>query len=283
MSEPETSETKALPFYSWPDRIGVGFPLTALVWSWILGNSMLLVYLPWAPYAMLALTVWVMVLTTRLCQGEDKWKFPGGKWAMGVAIVGSIAAILYMALFVVGFGIIEFALLPAALLVVYTLNQLLLGGPGKLLLVTYFVGGMAFSYGCAVPVWYSAAIYSLPLFVVDQRNLYLGFLIFIFLMTKELWKRERLLGEVDEYVDWEEEDARLVVWVSVPLLILVGLCLYLAYSYGSATAWVFYCIAISAAVMYVLNKYRACFSLIQLRWLLFVVLMLPGLFQFLVK
>lgn len=279
MAKAITTELEILPFYSWPDRMGVGFPLTALVWSWIMGNSMRLVYLPWAPYAMLALTVWVMVLTTRLCEGADKWRFPGGRWAMGAAIFCSVAAILYMAFFVVGFGIIEFAFLPAALLVIYTLNQLLLGSSGKLLLFTYFVGGMAFSYGCAVPVWYSAAVYSWPLFVVDQRNLYLGFLIFIFLMTKELWRRERQLAYTFDYVDWEEEDARLVVWVAVPLLILVGLCLYLAYSYGSTTAWVFYCIAISAALMYVLNKYREHFSLIQLRWLMFVVLVIPGLFQ----
>lgn len=279
MAQAKIQEAPKLPIYAWPDRLGIGFPIAALIWSWILGNSMQLVYLPAAGYAMLFLTVWVMVLMTRMCRGEGKLHFPGGRLGMTFFIFCSILAILWMALFVVGFGIMDFSLLPAGLLVIYTLNQMLLGSSGKLLLVTYFIGGMAFAYGCAVPVWYNAAIYSVHLFIVDQRILYLGLLIFISLTTNELWKRERELVDSQEPVDWEEEDARLMVWVSIPSFILVGLCLYLAYTYGSTTAWVFYSIAISAALMHVLNKSRDRFSLLQLRWMMFLVLVLPGVFQ----
>ncbi len=266
--------------YDWLDRLGAGFPLVALIWSWILGNSMHLVYLPWAPYAMLALTVWIMVLLTRMCsRGQTTRVFPGGWWVAGLVILASLGAILWMALFVVGFGISEFSLFPAVLLVIYTFNQILSRFSRKLPIFTFFLGGMAFAYGCAVPVWYSAAIYSVPGFIVDQRTLYLGLMMFLFLMANELWKRERAEYELGSEMDWEEEEARLMVWVSLPLLILAGFCLYLAYVWGNSGAWYFYSLAISSGLMHVLNRSRFRLTMSQLRLLLFVCLIVPGVVQ----
>lgn len=273
-------DSRELPFYSWPDRLGICFPLVALVWSWILGNSMNLVYLPWAPYAMLALMVWGMVLLTRMCRGDKASEFPGGNLGMIVVVTGAAVAILWMALFVVGLGILQFSYLPAALMGVYLFNHVLYAGRGKLPLITYLLGGMAFAYGCAVPVWYSAAIYSLPGFIVDQRTLFLGLLMFICILAAELWKRERLEVESGVEMDWEEEEARIMVWVSVPLMILAGCCIYLAYSQKNSSEWVYYSIAIAAVLVHLLSRYHLRFSLYQLRLLMFVCLVVPAIVNF---
>lgn len=231
---------------------------------------------------MLALTVWVMVLITRLFQ-KDKGRFPGGKWGMIFVIAGALSAITWMALFVVGLGILEFSTFPAMLLVIYLLNQALLSGTGRFLVVTYFIGGLAFAYGCAVPVWYSAAIYSLHSFLFDARTFFIGLLIFMAQTTSEVWKRERYLLETDVRANWEDEDARVVVWVSIPLMLLVGLCLLWGYrmskegTYGDSGMWVFYSIAICAGMIHVLNKIRHGFNMQQLRWMLFIALVLPAL------
>lgn len=274
---PEMSvDTKALPYYSWPDRLGICFPVVALIWSWILGNSMHLVYLPWAPYAMLALTVWSMVLLTRMCRGDKEDEFPGGNWGMSCVVFVSVVAVVWMALNVVGLGILKFSYLPGVLMVIFLINHLLYASRDRLPLVTYLLGGLAFAYGCAVPVWYSAAIYSLPGFMVDRRTLCLGLLMFICILAGELWKRERKDAEVYAEMDWEEEEARIMVWISVPLMIIAAFSLFQAYVLGTSSEWVYYSIAISAILVHVLSRHHLKFSLYQLRLLLFVCMVVPA-------
>lgn len=272
------------PYYLWLDKLGLEFPLIALAWSWLLGQSMSLVYLPSAPYIMLALVVWSSVLTVRLCRHEaaqnSEENFPGGRWSMISIIVLSLSAVLWMALYMVGFGIIEFCKYPLILIICYGWLYLFSVGTRRLPVLALFCGGLAFAYGCAVPVWYSAAVYSVWAFLVDQRTLYIAVLMVMFLISLELWKEEDRDWENGVHADEEEEEARLLVWVSFPLLVLSAFSLFFAYNNGTDSEWVFYSIAISAGLLHILNKYHNRFSMPMLKVLSFICMVLPATIRY---
>ena len=271
------------------DTLGLGFPVVALAWSLLLGQCMSLVYIPEAPYTMLALMVWVTVLLTRLFRAMEQTglrkssvlllNFPGG-WPVLVSVCAlALGIVVWLSLYVVGLRILEFAWYPLAFLVLYSYQVISKLGSVRVPLLAFLFGGLAFAYGCALVVWYSAAIYSVYSFLVDQRTLYLGVLMMIFLLAIYLWGKEdeekRLMESLEEDWDEEEMNARLMVWVSVPLLILGAFSLYSGYHSQEGSQWFFYSIALSALSLHVLNHLFRRFSFSNVRVLGFLCLVLP--------
>lgn len=193
------------------------------------------------------------------------------------AIVGAVGVVVWMACYVVGLAILEFSLVPGILMGAYVLRCMAESEGRREYRVGYrLFGAFAFAYGCAVPVWYSAAIYSVYGFVVDRRTICLGFLVFFYMVANDLWRR---LGgmEYGSREEYEEEESMLFVWVSFPLLLLAGICLVIAYRYAGASAWVFYGVSISAGLLHVLNRRSGVMAVERLRFYGCVAMLVPVL------
>lgn len=269
----ECSDEKRFSITQWVEYLGIAYPILALSWSWILGNSMYLVYLPWAPYAMLFLVIWAGVLTMRLCQKDKRDFFIGGRWGMLVIISGAAYAVLWMAFFVVGFGISEFSSIPVFFFVLYSMRFLIRKYKDQGGYLLQFCGALAFAYGCAVPPWYSAAVYSIYGFLTDRRTLFIALLVFLYAVANRFW--ESMHADNGEEMDLEEEYSKMFVCVSLPLLILTGLSIFVAYNLDVSSSWVYYSIAVSAGLLHLLNTKSLGFSMERLHFLAVVALILP--------
>lgn len=286
------SSGKHAPWWLWPSLLSLDAPLVAVVWLYMFARAWQVNYLAWPAYVALALGVWAIYVVDRLL--DRKLRSPGDP-LLGQRhdfharhakkfIVGVVLAVLGALLLVLGF-------LPAELLISYS-------GPAIGLVVAFFllvtlspmtgevpfirnlVAGLAFGYGTAMMAHIRVPSQGWVAMALSRETLGFAVLCALNITAIHLWEHSRMSDDPEVKAGDEMS-------LTLPLTLVAGGAFVFAYMdnpwmFGrgypgeepSARPF-FYAILISAALLQILNRTRARFSIPALRTLADVAMIAP--------
>lgn len=279
------------PLWLLPNLLSLDAPLVAVAWLYMFAKTWRVDYLPWAAYFAIGLAVWIIYVTDRLLDAslvgggagkiEPRHEFHRRhqrlfRWLLvvaGIAVVALVVTRLPMTVY--GFGIggggdvnaVPFlgVILVAAFFVLSITST---HGPDEIPHSKNIIAGVAFAYGTSM-IAYAFTTFTLGEFIRSRELISFGVLCILNISAIDLWEHSRRSS--DPEIKATDELA-----LTLPLVLLGGAALvFAAQDHELTTRPFYYAVLTGSALLYVLNRNRARFSMDALRVLADVALLVP--------
>ena len=268
------------PLWLVPNLLSLDAPLVAVAWLYMLAKTWLVSYHEVHNYVALGLVVWVLYVTDRLLDAavlgdsprcKERHRFHRRHWrkfAAGVVIAGITALVLVlnnspMAIF--GYLLVE------CFLVAGFFALALFAPPGDdLPYAKNILGGLAFAFGTAMVAHVYRRELQISDLVLGSRE-FVAFAVLCILNISaiDLWEHASRSDDLE--VKAEDELA-----LTLPLTLLGGAALFFAMqNEEQGSRPFFYAILTGAALLHIVNRMRARFSMEALRVLADAALVAP--------
>ena len=279
------TDTPRKPFWLLPNLLSLDAPLVALVWLYLFAKTWGVNYHPGHGYVVLALVVWVMYVVDRLldatlhgesprCQARHRFHLKHRRKFLCVAAVAGVAA-LVMVLWKIPMAIFSYVIVEGFLVVGFFAMAVFAAPEAEdIPYAKNILAGAAFAFGTAMVAHvylYDQGIRDL-LFAPEFSCFAL--LCMLNISAIDLW--EHANHSPDPEVKAADELA-----LTLPLTLLGGAALVFALKAAEHSSRpFFYAILTGAALLHILNRTRARFSIESLRVLADVALVAPALVFF---
>lgn len=269
------------PFWLVPNLLSLDAPLVAVAWLYMFAKTWGVNYHPEHEYVVLGLVVWVLYVADRLLDaavhGESprcqaRHRFHRQHWRKFVAVAG-IAGVSALALVLTKSPMAIFQyLLVEAFLIAGFFAMALFASPGtdEMPYAKNILAGLAFAFGTAMV----AHVYLYDKRIIDlllRSREFIAFAVLCILNISaiDLWEHASRSDDLE--VKAQDEMA-----LTLPLTLLGGAALFFALqAQEQASRPFFYAILTGAALLHVVNRTRARFSMEALRVLADVALVAP--------
>ena len=280
------------PLWLYPNLLSLDAPLVAVAWLYIFAKTWRVEYLPWAAYISLGLIVWVIYVTDRLLdvsmRGDQSEKLESRhefhrkhqrvfrRVALIAGVVALTLVITHLPLNIYGFafgarGWMGHAYIGAIMVAgFFILSIFSTHGPNDLPYAKNLLAGCAFAYGTAMLAYAYTGIEIWEFFGLHARALIcFAVLCVLNISAIDLW--EHANRATDPEIKASDELA-----LTLPLTLLGAAALVFASQDRELTTRpFFYAILTGAALLHILNRTRARFSMDALRVLADVALLVP--------
>ncbi|OCA02599.1 hypothetical protein AC781_08900 [Akkermansia glycaniphila] len=254
---------------------GLDIMLVALAWGLAYSKMLWIIGLPGEPLFLLCVCVWGFVLIMRMLKVIIYKSDPHACWRpefyqarfipLAYLIIAALLAALWLGLYQVGIGLLTFCSIPAlctalALMVPYLWKNRILQ--------TALIA-LSFAGACSAPAWYYSITAPIANIILFPPTLCFAALVMLHLLSRHAWLQQG------------QEQNRIVGLLPVFLLALLLACLILANIMPPYERCFYYTIAIGAACLQVLDRYRHRMTTDQLFAIGWLSLALPALSAFL--
>jgi hypothetical protein len=273
----EMPERRRTPLWLWPNLLSLDAPIVAIVWLYMF-QRIWLQYLSWGYPVALGLAVWGIYILDRII---DVKMLPPGDPRLGprhefhqrhTKVMATIAVVALLgAAIVAGFEIsygplVEYGKFVLFLIVIFFSLTIFSKQDRDIPHLRNLFAGIAFAYGTAM----GAHMWSQATGIIDAilpaLNLALSpeMLAFAVLCTLNIsaihfWEHSRIVND-------EESGAANDMALTLPLTVLAAACIGLAVmDEESRSRPFYYAVLIASALLYVLNRLRAYYSMDALR------------------
>lgn len=267
------------PLWLYPNLLSLDAPLVAVTWLYVFAKTWL-GYLPWYAYGSLGIAVWAVYASDRLldvsmkggtAELEARHRFHsdhrkafslgiGFALACGIAIVVSLMPLaIYIYLLLGGVLVAGF----------FGLSMLSSQDPGEVPHTKNILAGVTFAFGTAMTAHVFRGEYGIGELLVSHEFLCFAVLCILNISAIDLW--EHAARSSDRETKASDELA-----LTLPLVLLAGASLfYAAFDERQNTRPFFCSILTGSALLYILNRNRAQYSMDALRVLADVALIAP--------
>jgi uncharacterized membrane protein YphA (DoxX/SURF4 family) len=268
------------PFWLIPNLLSIDAPLVAVAWLYIFAKTWRVVYLPSTTYLSLGLVVWVIYVADRLLDAlmddgksgklEARHEFhrKHQKVFRGLAMIAGLIALI---LVVTGLAtkIYGYALFGGLMVAAFfTLSIFSTQGPNEIPYAKNILAGFSFAYGTAMLAWAYTGFDSEDLLKSPELICFVVLCI-LNIAAIDLW--EHANRSSDPEIKATDELA-----LTLPLTLLGAAALIFAVKDPDLTTRpFFYAILTGAALLHILNRNRARFSMDALRVLADAALLVP--------
>lgn len=271
------------PFWLYPNLLSLDAPLVAVAWLYVFAKTWRLGYHPWEAYATLGLVVWMIYVVDRLldvsmlagtaARLEVRHQFHREhRKGFGIGLVVALLVALVLVLTRMPMTIYKYLLLGAVLLAgFFGLAMLSSQEADETPLAKNVLAGVTFAFGTAM----TAHIYrpELGIFELLRSREFVCFAVLCILNISaiDLWQHASSAADLE--IKASDELA-----LTLPLTLLGGASLVFALlDNEQSTRPFFYAVLTGSALLYILNRRRAEFSMDALRVLADVCLLVPVL------
>jgi len=268
------------PFWLYPNLLSLDAPLVAVAWLYIFAKTWRVDYLPWVAYVSLACVTWVIYVTARLLDASlrdgtaarlhPRHEFYR-KYQVLLRNIALVAGLGSVALAVVGLPttIYSYGLLGAVMLVgFFALSVFSTVEPDHLPYGRNILAGMCFAYGTAMSA-HAFTRFGAGDLLVSSELICFVVLCILHISAIGLWDCANTAGDL-------ETKAANELALTLPLTLLGGAALVFAFNESEITTRpFFYAILTGAALLQILNRIRARFSMDGLRVLAGFTLLAP--------
>lgn len=269
-------ESSRKPWWQYFNLLGLDAPFIAVLWLFLFAKTWRVDYHPWEVYVALGLIAFMVRITIKLLESairDDKTAFHVTK-RKGLAVTAILAGIGALVLTVLNFPLSGYNYLLAAVvpLIGYVgLNLFSSSEPGEISYGKHVLAGLTFSFGTALMAHAYLPSLEIQTLFVSREFISFGLLCVIASSAVDLWQRKST-GEDDEGATRDE------LALSLPLTLLGAASLVFAVQNDSMSARpFFYGILTGAALLQILNRMHYRFSHENLKVLVSVCLLIPGI------
>lgn len=267
------------PLWLYPNLLSLDAPLVALAWLHIFAKTWRLGYHPWQAYLCLGLAVWVIYVADRLLdvslhgasvndleprhrfhQRYRKWMVTGLILSVIVAtniVLTGMPRAIFMYLALGGVLVAGF----------FGLSMLASQDHKEVALSKNIIAGLTFAFGTAMTAHLYRAQFGFSELILSREFICFAILCVLNISAIDFWEHSAHSDDVEVKASDE-------LSVTLPLVLLGFSALMFAIQ-DTATRPFYYAILTGAALMYVLNRKRAEFSMDALRVLADVALIAP--------
>ena len=268
------------PLWLVPNLLSLDAPLVAVAWLYMLAKTWGVNYHPEHEYVVLGLVVWVLYVTDRLLDAavlgdsprcQERHRFHRRHWRkfVGGAVVAGITA-LVLVLFKSPMAVFSYLLVEAFLVAGFFALAVFAPPGNDLPYAKNILGGLAFAFGTAMVAHvylYDKRIVDLLLWSREFKAF--AVLCILNISAIDLWEHANRSDDVE--VKAQDELA-----LTLPLTLLGGAALFFAaQNEEQGSRPFFYAILTGAALLHIVNRMRARFSMEALRVLADAALVAP--------
>jgi hypothetical protein len=271
------------PLWLYPNLLSLDAPLVAVAWLHVFAQTWRLGYHPWEAYIALGLTVWIIYVADRLLDIslaggpidnlEARHRFHRlHQNRFKIALVAAALVTLYMVITKMPVSLYS-NLIPGGLLVAgfFGLSMLSSQDPNVVPHSKNVIAGVTFAFGTAMTAHVYRFEYGIYDMLVSREFVCFSVLCVLNISAIDLWEHAARTQDVE--VKSSDE-----LTLTLPLALLAGASLlYALMDSEQASRPFFYAILTGAALLHVLNRSRARFSMDALRVLADVALLIPVL------
>ena len=267
------------PFWLYPNLLSLDAPLVALAWLQIFAKTWRLGYLPWQSSAILALGVWVIYVADRvldasmLSELKPRHRFHREhQRALGIGMGVAVLAALVLVLTNMPMTIYKH-LLPGSVLVAayFGISMLSSQESSEVPVTKNVLAGVTFAFGTAMMAHIYRWEYAIFDLFMSREFKCFAALCILNISAIDVWERASRAADRDLRAAGE-----LSLTVCLTLLGAVALIYALLDEQQSSRPF-FYAVLTGAALLHILNRTRARFSMDGLRVLADVALLVPAL------
>lgn len=278
------------PLWLYPNLLSLDAPLVAVAWLYIFAKTWRVDYLPWAAYVSLGLVVWVIYVTDRLLDVSMRVGTPEKlearhdfhrqhqrvfrRVALLAGVVALTLVITQLPLNIYGFafgakGWLGHAYVGAIMVAgFFILSIFSTSGPHDIPYAKNLLAGISFAYGTAM-LAYAYTGFEMWEFLRSRELICFAVLCILNISAIDLWEHANRSSDPD--IKASDELA-----LTLPLTLLGAAALVFASQDRELTTRpFFYAILTGAALLHILNRTRARFSMGALRVLADVALLVP--------
>lgn len=279
------------PSWLWPNLLSLDAPIVAMVWLSMFARIWRVDYHQWQAYAALGLAVWGIYIFDRLLdlnlldprdnrlamRHEFARKFQG---RMAAIATGAILLSAGLTLFTLpseligqnffGKGASQFGYVFPALVMAVGFFSITVSSAGNPEIPHFrnLLAGLAFAYGTAMVAHVYILTEGIFALLLSPEMLAFALLCTLNISAIHFWEHSRNTRD-------REAKAAHEIALTLPLAVLGGAAILFALKREEATRPFFYAILISSALLFILNRNRARFSLDALRVLADVAMIAP--------
>lgn len=271
------------PLWLIPNLLSLDAPLVAVAWLYIFAKTWRVDYHPWEAYVSLGLVVWVIYVLDRLLdvslQSGSSGKLEARHefhhkhrllFTIGAVIAGITALVLVISY--MSYAIYHYVLIGGVVVAgFFGLSMLSSQDKNEIPHTKNILAGIGFSYGTAMMAHVYLPGHDVYEMLGSRLFIYFGILCALNISAIDFWEHARRAGDVETKAFDE-------LALTVPLILLGAAALVEALrDHEMALRPFFYSILTGAALLQVLNRSRARFSMDALRVLADVAVLLPFL------
>ncbi len=278
------------PLWLIPNLLSLDAPLVAVAWLYMFAKTWRVDYLPWAAYFALGLVVWVIYVTDRLLdaslEGGGSQKLEARhefhrkhqrafrRMAIVAAVVAVILVVTRLPFAIYGIvlgpgGYFGYAIIGALMVAgFFILSVFSDKGPDEIPHGKNILAGVSFAYGTAM-IAFSYTSFDFWDFIGSRQFICFAVLCILNISAIDLWEHAHRSSD-------PETNATDELALTLPLIVLGAAALfYAAQDHEMTTRPFFYAILTGAALLHILNRNRARFSMDALRVLADAALLVP--------
>jgi hypothetical protein len=262
------------PWWRYVYLLGLDAPLIAVLWLFLFAKTWRVDYHPWQAYVALGLMVWALRIAAKLLRSaiiadpEDplhkmrRWLTPAaissGIFSL-ILIVIAFPMSIYMRLLFLGIFVIAY----------FALENFSSAPDGQISYVKHLFAGVAFAFGTSIMAHVYLTTLTLRELFISREFICFALLCTIASAAVEHWMRAKQHEESHYPDDWQ---------ISLPLTLLGAFALVFAVQAEMQTTRpFFYSILTAAALMQVLNRTFHRFQACDIKILISLCLLVPGL------
>ncbi len=284
------NEVQRKPWWLYPNLMSLDAPLVAVAWLHLFANTWRLGYHPWQAYLALGIVVWGIYVADRLLdvslqarpetELEPRHQFHQRyRKVMSVLLVAGAIVSLVIVLTAVPRAIFSYLTVGSVLVAgFFGLSMLASKDPKEVGLSKNILAGVTFAFGTAMMAHLYRMQFGMAEMLLSREFICFAVLCILNISAIDFWEHAAQTNDME--VKASDELA-----ITMPLVVLAFASLLFAIQESSrslsqeemATAPFFYATLTAAALMYVLNRIRARFSMNALRVLADVALLVPVL------
>lgn len=268
------------PLWLYPNLLSLDAPLVAVTWLYVFAKTWRLGYHPWFTYASLGLAVWSIYATDRLldvslkgdtARLEVRHRFHHDhRKAFSLGIAAALICGISMVVIHMPVAIYVHLLLGGVLVAgFFGLSMLSSQDPGEVQHTKNIVAGVTFAFGTAMAAHIFRYEFGIADLVGSREFQCFAVLCILNISAIDLW--EHAARSADREISASDELA-----LTLPLILLAGVSLFHAAVDEQQTSRPFFCAVLTgSALLYILNRNRARFSMDALRVLADAALIVP--------
>lgn len=269
------------PLWLYPNLLSLDAPLVAVAWLHVFAKTWRLGYHPWEAYVTLGLAVWAIYVGDRLLD-VSLANSPGGKLearhqfhnkhrrAFGIAVTAALVVAVVLVVTKMPMTIYKHLLLGGVLVAgFFGLSMLSSQDLDEVPHSKNILAGVTFAFGTAMTAHLYRWEYGIYDMLVSREFMSFAVLCVLNISAIDLW--EHAARSADEEIKASDELA-----LTLPLTLLGASALMFALRDLPSRPF-FYAVLTGAALLYVLNRSRARFSMDALRVMADVSLLIPVL------
>lgn len=274
-------EDSRKPLWLYPNLLSLDAPLVAIAWLHVFAKTWRLGYHPWEAYVSLGLAVWIIYVADRLLDVSMAGALPGSLeerhrfhlrhrrfFTFGVlaALVAAVAIVITRMPVAIYVNLLLGGVLVAGF---FGLSMLSSQDPNETPVMKNSIAGITFAFGTAMTAHLYRYEYGLDDLLTSREFVCFAVLCVLNICAIDLWEHAARSSDI-------EVRARDELTLTMPLVLLGIAALVFAVQDMSSRPF-FYAILTGAALLYLLNRRRAMFSLRALRVLADAALIVPVL------